>query len=106
MYIHVFGVFQCAQSKEILLYVQVHVFECVCVCVCVCVCMCVPTCMYREELVASASNAADDKKVDILLQRDQTISEVCLGLHMYTRGKAWGAIPPFPPSQYVHNFSL
>ena len=69
--------------------IHVHILECVCV----------P--MYREELAASTSNAADDKKVDILLQRDQTISEVCLRLHIgVSRGRAWrgrGAILPLSP---------
>lgn len=66
--------------------------------------------MYREELAASTSNAADDKKVDILLQRDQTISEVCLRLHMYMKvfleGEHGGEGGQFSLSPPFRNFFI
>ena len=45
--------------------------------------------------MAQSSNIEDDKKVDILLQRDQTIAEVCSVLctchdHMYCFGSSRG----------------
>ena len=79
---------------SIFVYLNFHtlasLFMCVFTTHCLCLCLCVFS-LLREELMtsgASGVNMADDKKVDILLQRDQTIAEVvpmwsCYKFHLY-----------------------
>ena len=47
--------FQCANDRNVIIYVCVHecVYVCMCACVCVCVCECVYVCMYVRVCVSA-----------------------------------------------------